>query len=619
MSKTAAYSWSASAAAEKARQKRASGLYIPLEKMDLNNNNNEKRNSSSTAMVNQIQDMLVVNDDEIFGNSEEEEEDFTHLPSLSTTVTTESATSDEGIENHKQYINSIRKTRPLPTPPIKVPERSSSKELPGNMTQVFNDNFKSQNKITAQQLFQLMSKSRIETGASSCSNLSDDDEETDDEEYSTGVYSIKTQIPSNPPTLNTANYHYDHFNASYYKLMTPVQEVEEEDQLFDIAQVSQDEKEGEEEEELPNFLLEPTTSSSSNGSGDSSLRPLSLVSLSAPSLVTSGRTSPSSDNSHQSMDSTNNEHDKQVDKDETDIDDTQPLANIHNNKQQRHVIQPQNRELQESDIINDNTDNSIYEFQEPLQFNQEGGYKREDISLLSDVKRLSLLNQALQSPALSHKDINPMDQQQQQQQQQATSPRVEDYSNVNTSSPTAMTSLSLTHDKESIKTYRRMATKTKDRNIQFTFAKYLLQLVTFYSQKVSTITENATTIEETTDAASTRDRLQEEAEYWIEKLAKSNHAEALYIKGQWHKHCCDKGGAIFINSQYKKVNHAKAFKCFQQAAKFELTEAHYEMAEYLVERKEYKKAISSYRYAASKDHFLSLYVSILYMHYCRWL
>ncbi|KAI8885662.1 HCP-like protein [Backusella circina FSU 941] len=155
------------------------------------------------------------------------------------------------------------------------------------------------------------------------------------------------------------------------------------------------------------------------------------------------------------------------------------------------------------------------------------------------------------------------------------------------SNPGTMTSFSLTHDKESLKTYRRMASKTNNRQVQMTFAKYLLQLVTNHT------------------SGETRDRLQEEAEYWIDRLSKSNHSEALYIKGQWHAGKDEK--RKLMGSQYKKKNMSKAFKCFQQAAKFGSVEAHYDLAEYWKERLEYKKAISNYRYAASKNHILALY------------
>ncbi|KAG1233629.1 hypothetical protein G6F35_001283 [Rhizopus arrhizus] len=202
-------------------------------------------------------------------------------------------------------------------------------------------------------------------------------------------------------------------------------------------------------------------------------------------------------------------------------------------------------------------------------------------SLMSDVEHLSELNQALMTPTF----------------QPTRSPEEETNPFMVSPIPT-MTSFSLTHDKAAIKTFRRMATKIHDAETQFTYAKYLLQLVSFY-------THNNQTDNEAISAASaeTRDRLQEEAEYWIEKLAKSNHPEALYIKGHWHRF----GKRDAIGSHYKKVNHVKAFKCFQQAAKLGCIEAHYELAEYYVSQKEYKKAISSYQLAASKKHTLALY------------
>jgi hypothetical protein len=156
------------------------------------------------------------------------------------------------------------------------------------------------------------------------------------------------------------------------------------------------------------------------------------------------------------------------------------------------------------------------------------------------------------------------------------------------SHPGTMTSFSLTHDKESLKTYRRMASKTNNRQVQMTFAKYLLQLVSNHT------------------SGETRDRLQEEAEYWIGRLSKSNHPEALYIKGHWHAGKDE--SRKLMGSEYKKKNMNRAFKCFQQAAKFGSVEAHYELAEYWKERLEFKKAMSNYRFAASKNHILALYV-----------
>ncbi|CAO3665867.1 unnamed protein product [Rhizopus stolonifer] len=181
-------------------------------------------------------------------------------------------------------------------------------------------------------------------------------------------------------------------------------------------------------------------------------------------------------------------------------------------------------------------------------------------TLLFDVQNLSQINQALMTPTF-----------------QPTKPKENPF--------------------ESIKTFRRMATKTHDPQTQFTYAKYLVQLVSFYTNNNQTDNQAVSVA-----SAETRDRLQEEAEYWINKLSKSNHPEALYIKGHWHRF-----GKRTVGSQYRKINYFKAFKCFHQSAKLGCIEAHYELAEYYVSQKEFKKAISSYTLAASKKHVLALY------------
>lgn len=459
----------------------------------------------TTSIVGQMQNLLLIDDDEIYND---DEDDFSFLAPFSNDDDSAPGSSNT---NHIQYVNTVRKTRPLP----KIPERSSSKGIPAEKT----DGLKSQNKLTARQLFEMLSDDRI-------TDTDNNNAEKEDDMLYGGVYAIKTQLPSphlSNKSIQHASYQYENFNTNYYKMMTPVQEVEEE-QLYNYQ---------EDISYQDNDYNTATTASTTD-------RSLSEASFSAPSL-TSGRTSPSSHKSHQSVDS------------------------FHQKSDHEHAVYLDGPEA--------NTIQSA-----------------KDESLVSDVERLAELNQALMTPVISNQNIiiNSFP-------QPPVAPS-EDYSNINTASPQAMTSFSLTNNKESIKTYRRMATKTHDKNIQFTYAKYLMQLVSFHGAEQET--------------NSTRDRLQEEVEYWIEKLAKANYAEALYIKGQWHSHCCDQSVInIFVGSQYKKVNHAKAFKCFQQAAKFGSTEAHYELAEYWKDRKEYKKALSSYKFAASKNHILALYVS----------
>ncbi|KAL9536974.1 hypothetical protein MBANPS3_012200 [Mucor bainieri] len=539
----------------------------PLQRMDIVHD--EK------TIVNQIQHLLLVEDDEIFENDgddedeQDEDEDFADLPPTTNAPNLTRTESTSSEFSHIQYVDSIRKTRPLP----KIPDRTSSKELPINMTAIMSESFKNNTRVSAQQLFQMLNQSKsVEDG--------EEDTSDDDVEYG-GVYALKTQMPS--PTLSNREVlkqYYEELNLNY-KTMTPVEEVDE-DQF------------------ITNYALEPTP--------EYNERPVSQISLQPPSLA-SGRSSPtSSRNSSQSI----------------DLPDPPLDFNFQTHRQATASLQPAAQQPTESTQQKFDTINGIsslyaapvdgYSYGAPRPSLENVSEASEStpsnrLSLYGDVQKLSQLNQALMTPEISNSSIpapvyqqpqhehlsrQAMHNNQQQQQHQALA-SVSSY-NKRADSRVSMTSASLVHDKESMKTYRRMATKTNDRNIQFTYAKYLMQLVSLYvgSKEPSVV--------------ATRDRLQEEAEYWVDKLAKSNHASALYTKGQWLRHCGDsKAIGIFVGAQYKKVNHTKAFKCFQQAAKYGSVEAYYELAEYWMVRKDYKKSMDCYRYAASKNHILSLY------------
>lgn len=506
--------------------------------------------SNEKAIINQFP-VLLVDEDEVSEEEDHEKDvNYTSLPSTNDFPTSLSYSSD--IDRVK-YISSIRKSRPLP----KIPDRVSSKEIsPQNLTVVVNDNFKNQNRMSAQQIFELINSRSVSSGDDEEVDTSDDD----DEPYG-GMFATKTQIPS--PTLSnkmTLQQYYSEFSGNY-KMMTPVEEVEEEDQLFE-AYVEEQYNNG---TVTSKYLLDPTLHDSQ-------------LSNKTPSLL-SGRTSPSNNDSAPSIDL-----------------QTTYAGDMQQNRHEEHISpqddQDQQQKMDTADAISslNATATDGYDYGSPLP-------QSEDVSLLTDVQKLSRISKALMTPMASSETVPTLATLHQKQQQ--TPPPVGNIDGRRISSPLSVASSSLTHDKDSIKTYRRMATKTHDRNTQFTYTKYLMQLVSSYASMNDLD-------DETKDV---RNRLQEEAEYWIDKLAKSNFAGALYIKGLWHRHCCDRKMAdLFVGSQYKKVNHAKAFKCFLQAAKYGSIEAHYKLAEYWMVRKEYKKSIANYEYAASKNHILSLYV-----------
>lgn len=510
------------------------------------------------SIVNKVHDYLHVDDNDIFNDPYEKDDGFDfdnsysgNYASLPPTVDTirlfsQSSNNDNTIsqpeeqdqENREDYISTIRKTRPLP----KIPDRSSSKEISKDMTLILTESLKNQNRVSAQQLFQMLSKSK----------LTQDEEKPDEEQQQQnphnesdvgGVYALKTQVS----TLRLSNKEilkeYYQFECPSKKLMTPVEEVDEEDQDF----FNED-------------------SQRSNRS-----------SFSAPSL-TSGQSSPAS--SRKSLDITNT----------SGYSNVNSITNLSNGCSQQSE--------QSTDMVSDNEGNSDEEndFTSPYQSFKHGRAMPNSRQSLSSDSNISSENSLFA-------DVHRLSQQNHMLTNTSNVSLPTTYSaavDTNGHSEFSITSSGITHDKEAIKTFRRMATKTNDRHIQFNYAKHLIKLVSMYTSNGALDSE----------AIATRTRLQEEAEYWIEKLAKSNYASALYIKGQWHRQCGDKRFKdIFVS--YKKVDHDKAFKCFQQAAKYGSVEAYYELAEYWMVRKDYKKSVSFYKYAASKNHIPSLYVRIL--------
>ncbi|KAI9496839.1 hypothetical protein BDB00DRAFT_807481 [Zychaea mexicana] len=127
-------------------------------------------------------------------------------------------------------------------------------------------------------------------------------------------------------------------------------------------------------------------------------------------------------------------------------------------------------------------------------------------------------------------------------------------------------SYSLTHQKDAIKTYRRMAIKTKNRHVQMAYAKYLLDVARLYDEN-----------------ASTRQRLLDEGRYWISRLAKKKMWEAVFLQGQHY---------------LESHQPAKATRCFEKAAKHGYLAAYLALADQAEEQGDWTKALACYRSAA---------------------
>ncbi|CAO3587099.1 unnamed protein product [Absidia cylindrospora] len=205
-------------------------------------------------------------------------------------------------------------------------------------------------------------------------------------------------------------------------------------------------------------------------------------------------------------------------------------------------------------------------------------------------------------------------------------------------------SFSLTHDKDALATYRRMATKTKDQQVQMSYMMYLIQVADLYRHQ---------------KRGDLRLRLLHEAGYWLRRLAKAKYPPALVIKGRWYiqQHSnysasssatCSLVSLDDLNlmmlastssststansssatdlvtssstspaflDRHQKQQWDKAKQCFQQAAKSGSMDAHYELALLLYKKMTPSKSSSngvskimtSLRLAADQNHLLACY------------
>lgn len=184
----------------------------------------------------------------------------------------------------------------------------------------------------------------------------------------------------------------------------------------------------------------------------------------------------------------------------------------------------------------------------------------------------------------------------------------------------SIASCSLINIRSNTKLYRRMAIKTRNKETQMTYARYLLQISKLYAKDNTTVVPVPSSSSVSLPSlkknvaespAETRHRLLSEAGYWIERLAKAGHPEALFIKGKWHllgplaEDCTIQG--------YEKVQEAKAFKCFLAASKAGWLDAHYDLAHLWKRRGNNTKAIQCYERGAREKHTLSIYVSSVHI------
>ncbi|KAF1806371.1 ras family-domain-containing protein [Mucor lusitanicus] len=196
-------------------------------------------------------------------------------------------------------------------------------------------------------------------------------------------------------------------------------------------------------------------------------------------------------------------------------------------------------------------------------------------------------------------------------------------------------SYSLTNHPDAIKLYRTMALKTKDRTVQLTYAKYLLEVASLYDgqrrpfrpnlfsrpasissrrssmdthisvntlntmRRDSTLTQTPS-FDEGEEAASKRKKrkmLEEEGVRWIKKLAKEHVGEAAYLLALWF----DRGMYGFRKSA------TKALKFYEIAANEKVPEAMFAVGQYHEREQDYMTSFQLYEDAASLGLVEALY------------
>jgi hypothetical protein len=211
-------------------------------------------------------------------------------------------------------------------------------------------------------------------------------------------------------------------------------------------------------------------------------------------------------------------------------------------------------------------------------------------------------------------------------------------------------SYSLTNHPDAIKLYRTMALKTRDPQVQLTYAKYLLEISGSYGPKDQKInfkpaislslpllkrpmsrnrrdsTASGTSSLDSRTSAQTsylgdvfkqesaeeqnpeevtnvkkKKELEEEGVRWIKKLAKQNIGEAAYLLALWHQrglYGCRK-------------SESRALKFYEIAANQKVPEAMYAVAQYSESERDYMTSFRLYEEAANLGLVEALYVSLL--------
>ncbi|QLQ79211.1 hypothetical protein HG537_0B05580 [Torulaspora globosa] len=161
---------------------------------------------------------------------------------------------------------------------------------------------------------------------------------------------------------------------------------------------------------------------------------------------------------------------------------------------------------------------------------------------------------------------------------------------------------------KTIEMYRENVKKSKDANLLFQFAQYILQTALTMEFNDTPATTDSKT--DAIDPAELKRSFMKEAQHYLRKLSVKGYADAQYLLGD-----------VYASGALGKVANKEAFTLFQAAAKHGHIESAYRTAycfeEGLGTTRDSRKALEFLKFAASRNHPSAMYKLGLYSFYGR--
>lgn len=162
---------------------------------------------------------------------------------------------------------------------------------------------------------------------------------------------------------------------------------------------------------------------------------------------------------------------------------------------------------------------------------------------------------------------------------------------------------------KTIEMYRENVKKSKDPNLLFQFAQYMLQTALTMDSN-DAIAQSDTKSDPSISQAELKRTFLKEAQHYLRKLSVKGYADAQYLLGD-----------VYASGVLGKAEKKEAFTLFQAAAKHGHIESAYRTAycfeEGLGTTRDSRKALEFLKFAASRNHPSAMYKLGLYSFYAR--